>query len=93
MKKTPEPKMLSALEVANYVVCPESWRLKRMRLGRRKSSGREFEAKQLRNQWAEKQELATTLRRYAKIAYALMVLIVIVIFLFEKELRQNIRES
>lgn len=83
---------ITALEVANFVVCPESFRLKSLRLGRRQTTSRVAEAHSSRQEWVRQQDLSNHLRHYAKIAYALMVLIVVVLFLFERPIMQKFRK-
>ena len=77
-------RIISAEEVANYVVCPEAWRLKYIEQSstRRSSSG--SDGTKLRKEWAERQDLSSQLRKYAKIVYMLLVCLVIIVFLLEQ---------
>lgn len=75
---------ITASEVANYVVCPEAWRLKRFQDGRKRTTDRSVEGQKRRQDWVEKQDLSEKLRAYTKVAYALLVLIVILVFILDK---------
>ena len=75
--------IISAIDVANYVVCPEAWRLKFIGKGKKKHTQRATESQQRKQEWAETQDFSATLRNYAKIIYLLLVAIVIVVFLLE----------
>lgn len=82
--------LLTASEIANYVVCPEAWRLKRSTSFKdHQKGGTSYE---LRRKWIDKQSLSFQLRRYAKVAYALLVLVVITIFLLD-HYRDEVRRS
>lgn len=74
---------LTGSELADYVVCPEAWRLKYLVKAKREEAPRSYEGKQQRKQWVERQDLSRSLRRYAKIVYALLVLLVAVVFFWE----------
>jgi hypothetical protein len=84
MNELEEPITITAEQVANYVVCPEAWRLKYLsnetgtQQPKRPAAGRK-----LRREWVEEQDLSTTLRSYAKIVYLLTVLVVIIVFLID----------
>ena len=84
--------VIDAEEVANYVVCPEAWRLKTTKKVAKQKSKRTEESLEIRKQWAEEQSLSVTLRRYAKIAYMLLVLLVLVVFLIDHQ-RVNTSET
>ena len=71
-------RVITAEEAANYVVCPEAWRLKYLALRRKKPSSRMEQGKKLRKEWMERQDLSAKLKAYGKIIYALLVVIVIV---------------
>jgi hypothetical protein len=78
-----EKKIISANELASYVVCPEAWRLK--------SSSKQFQPKTTPNQtaakerkdWIEKQGTLAEFKLYTKVAYVLLVMLVILVFLLE----------
>lgn len=74
---------ISAAEVANYVVCPEAWRLKQIGAGERVENQRSAESQEIRAEWVRKQDLSSQLRHYAKIAYVLLVLLTMLVFIFE----------
>lgn len=78
--------IFSAGDVANYVVCPEAWRLKYFGIARKKHSSREVTGQRLRDEWIEQQDLSTRLRYYTKIAYALLVVLVLVVFILDRRL-------
>jgi hypothetical protein len=72
---------LTASEIATYVVCPEAWRLKRSVSSRdHQKGGSSYE---LRRKWIDDQGISFQLRRYAKVVYALLVLVVVTIFLLD----------
>jgi len=77
------PSTITDNELASYVVCPEAWRLKRMEGGKISQSERRQESQQLRKDIVAQEDLSVLLRRYAKISYLLLVMLVIVIFLLE----------
>jgi hypothetical protein len=80
---------IHASDVANYVVCPEAWRLKHkinnesteISLPTKGSN----EGSELRANWLEKQDLLAQLTEYAKVVYLLIVLLVVVVFLWEHQ--------
>ncbi len=78
-----EQKWIAAGDIANYAVCPEAWRLKFVGAGTRLDNPRMAESQGIRKDWVAKQELSKTLSRYAKVAYSLLVLLTILVFLFE----------
>ncbi len=84
MTRKKERELISAEQVANYVVCPEAWRLKFVS-GQKSSTPTERPqaGRKIRKDWVEKQELSRTLSGYAKIVYLLIVLVVIVVFLMD----------
>ena len=85
--------VISAAEVANYVVCPEAWRLKTTLRGasERTDTPRSEQSREARKAWVEQQDLSSKLRRYAKIAYLLLFALVITVFLWEHKRGGNIR--
>ncbi len=84
MSENLEKQTISSAEVANYVVCPEAWRLKFVSKENRPTrSSAPHEAGAIRKNWVKEQELSRTLRGYAKIVYLLIVLVVIVVFLMD----------
>jgi hypothetical protein len=82
MAEEKRPHIISATEVANYVVCPEAWRLK---LHERKVFVKSTEGEKIRHDWVAQQDTGYQLKKYAKIAYALLVLLVIVVFLLDRQ--------
>lgn len=76
------PEVIQAIEVANYVVCPEAWRLKYLEHNKRFSPPSP-EGKKIREEWISKQDRSAEFRRYAKHAYTLLVLFVFGMFLLE----------
>ncbi len=76
---------ITASEVADYVVCPEAWRLKYLERASRATAPRTEIGKQRRKEWAEKHDQSRDFRRYAKIAYLLLVLLVCTVFLLEEK--------
>ena len=86
-------RVITAEEAANYVVCPEAWRLKYLALRRKKPSSRMEQGKKLRKEWMERQDLSAKLKAYGKIIYALLVVIVIVVFLLEQHRTSSDRKK
>ena len=78
-----QQRVFTAAEIGNYVVCPEAWRLKFLERERFKKGGDTESAAQLRREWVEKQDLTSQLREYAKLAFYLLLLVTIVVFLLE----------
>jgi hypothetical protein len=79
-----EPRFLITSEqVSDYVVCPESWRLKFVDGDKYSRSIRNEEGIIKRKEWVEQHDLLTSLRKYAKIVYLLLVLLTIIVFLLE----------
>lgn len=74
---------ISAHEVANYVVCPEAWRLKSANKTRPRETKRLTEGRQLRKEWVAESFLYHQLKTYGKTVYLLLVALVISVFLFE----------
>ncbi len=94
MESTKEDRsLISAAEVANYVVCPEAWRLKTTLRGaaERQETPRSEQSREARKAWVEQQDLSSKLRKYAKIAYLLLFALVITVFLWEHKRGGNIR--
>ena len=91
MQRSEQPykRIITAEQVANYVVCPEAWRLKYLGRGRKQHSERTEEGQRRRRNWVETQDLSATLRSYAKIVYLLLVLVAIVVFLMEQKRSQT----
>ncbi len=85
--------IITAAEVANYVVCPEAWRLKLTLKGaaERQETERTEQSREARKAWVEQQDLSSKLRKYAKIAYLLLFALVITVFLWEHKRGGNIR--
>ena len=78
-------KIFTAEEVANYVVCPEAWRLKYVELASKRRSSTSSDGTKVRREWVEQQDLSSQLRKYAKIVYMLLVCLVIIVFLLEQQ--------
>lgn len=86
MADSEENQIITATELANYAVCPEAWRLKRIaRVGYKRSSVHEERGWQLRSKWIEHHDLSYTLRRYAKIAYLLALGLGILVFFWDRQ--------
>lgn len=87
--RNPEkPALISAAEVANYVVCPEAWRLKAEKRIAPQFSERAAEGRKIRKAWVEKHDLSAQLKKYAKIAYLLLIALVAVAFLLDQRLQE-----
>jgi len=88
---TREKKQITAAEIANYVVCGRAWDLKRSNTSTRVAKRGDEDSHRLRGEWLADQDFSARLRRYAKTAYCLLVLLVIVIFLLDqsRELRRR----
>lgn len=88
MTENVAPLVLTPSDVANYVVCPEAWRIKAVEHAG-SSSDRLLpprgtpETRKVRRDWIAQQDLRTQIRSYAKIVYLLLCLVVIVVFLLE----------
>ena len=79
---------ISAEEISNYVVCPEAWRLKYLTGSKNAEdkkigSARTAEANILRKDWFQAEDLYGSLKRYAKIAYLLLVSLSILVFIID----------
>jgi CRISPR/Cas system-associated exonuclease Cas4 (RecB family) len=74
---------ISAAEVANYIVCPEAWRLKYLAQHQRKFNTTNERAQKIRSEWISNQELSSTFKKYARHAYTLLVFFVFGMFLLE----------
>jgi len=83
---------ITASEVATYVVCPEAWRLKRIHRVRKRPQERERLSRERRGAWLAELDLSARLRRYAKTAYLLLVLVVITIFLLDQSRIHKVRK-
>lgn len=84
MENEVQDEWITASEVATYIVCPESWRLKRIHMLRKKSGEPEKASTKIRSEWLAEQNFSAQLRSYAKIVYLLLVLVVITIFLLDQ---------
>lgn len=80
-------KLLTATQLSAYVVCPEAWRLKYVENepSERNVSSRQDRGKEMRREWVQQQDLSRTLRFYAKVVYLLLVSLVIIVFLLERQ--------
>jgi hypothetical protein len=81
--------LLTAQEIANYVVCPEAWRLKYLAGNQLRPPAPSSEGRRLRLAWIEDQDLSEKLRFYAKVAYALLVILVFGAFLLEQQVERK----
>lgn len=77
--------VITARDIAAYVVCPEAWRIKLESQTARRETSRTREGQRRRSEWAKSQDLSFQLRNYAKILYLLLVALVIVVFLMEHQ--------
>ncbi len=76
--------LISAADLANYVVCPEAWRLKYVGAGERQENDERVAASQeIRAEWARNQALSGVLGRYSRVAFFLLILLTITAFVFE----------
>lgn len=91
MSMNEHPEILSALDLADYVVCPEAWRLKRFTSGSRLENARQVESQEIRAEWARKQDLSSLLKGCARIVYALLVLLTLIAFILESNRSHYIR--
>jgi hypothetical protein len=85
--------IITAQEVATYVVCPEAWRLKQLHRARKPSDIKDIEYKQQRRDWLSQLSFSVELRRYAKIVYILLVLVVIAVFISDQNKSSKFRRS
>lgn len=93
MTHTNPSRIISAHEIANYVVCPEAFRLKSSGINPPRNPEQGDRARDLKTNWIEKQDLSARLNYYAKVTYLLLVAITIIVFLFEgQRLRNHIRD-
>ncbi|MBL7663162.1 hypothetical protein JNK13_10470 [bacterium] len=79
-------RIIQAEELASYVVCPESWRLKNIsgkKSYQTQQDSRENEVRNIRSEWFKTQSLSAELRRYAKVIYYLLVAVVAVLMLWD----------
>ncbi len=75
---------ITASDVANYVVCPEAWRLKYFK----NTQGEQLEDRRLlaqekRKQWGLKTQLYQSLRSHTKVSLVLLFILTFVVFLLE----------
>lgn len=76
--------LISDAEVGDYAVCPESWRLKYVDKKLFRRTERSATTQKQRSNWVKVQDLSTQLKRYAGIAYGLLVIFVFVVFLLDR---------
>lgn len=75
---------ITASDVANYVVCPEAWRLKNTNAaGSSKEGDKRLQGREQRKQWGIKTQLYQNLRSYSKISLILLFILTLVVFIFE----------
>ena len=85
--------IITAQEVSTYVVCPEAWRLKQLYRVRKPSDTRDIESQQQRGDWLSQLSFSVELRRYAKLVYILLVLVVIAVFVSDQNQSSKFRRS
>jgi hypothetical protein len=85
--------IITAGEVANYVVCPEAWRLKQTHKIRKATDIKELETKEQRRTWLSSLSFSAELRQYAKIAYLLLCLVVVAVFISDQNASSKFRRS
>ena len=78
-------RILTAEEIANYVVCPEAWRLKYVMHAHKTPAQHSTEGAVRKQAWTKRQDLSRQLSSYAKIAYLLLVALVIIVFLLDQQ--------
>ena len=83
--------IFTSQEIANYVVCPEAWRLKQLGLGHRRTTAHTEEVQRLKQQWVTLNELSAKLRYYAIWIYALLVIFVCALFVADRHLSHRLR--
>ncbi len=83
MEKDRSQRIISANEVGNFVVCPESWRLKFVEHESYRSGAEAKSVSEIRREWVQSQTLSSQLRYYARMVYYLLCLLTLIIFLFE----------
>lgn len=76
---------VSTAELANYVVCPEAWRLKSLEAATFQRTPTTESTREFRRSWVKKQNISTELKSYARSTFWLLVLVVIVVFLLEQQ--------
>lgn len=79
---------ITSSELANYVVCPEAWKLKREvtdkeKLQNKTPSEDRLKARAARKKWLENARLWARLKLYGKVLFYLMALLAFVVFLLE----------
>ena len=74
---------ITASDLANYVVCPEAWRLKWSGAGERQENERTAESQEKRAEWVQKQDLSSALRKYSRVTYVMLFLLAILVFVLE----------
>lgn len=76
--------IISAGEVGEFVICPESWRLRRLSQGAQKPDSRQRKAgMEAHDSWSDQIFRAATLVRIFRYAFTLLIAMV-VIFIFLK---------
>jgi len=83
MSNTPDKEWITASDLANYVVCPEAWRLKWSGAGERQENERTAESQEKRAEWVQKQDLSSALRKYSRVTYVMLFLLAILVFVLE----------
>ncbi len=74
---------IDANDLATYVVCPESWKLKLTKESKKTNYKSSKEAAASRQQWISTHSDIAKIKLYAKVAYVLLVMLVIVVFMME----------
>lgn len=81
----PGQNYITANDVANYVVCPEAWRLKLSKIQYNSDNQIKKElGKQERLQWSNKALLYQRVRTYAKLSLILLFILTSLVFILEK---------
>ena len=94
MVQNPQAKrVITAGDVATYVVCPEAWRLKYVGKQKSQRPPEQISGKELRKEWVQNQDLSAKLASYAKTAYLLLLALVIIVFLWDQKRAAHQRED
>ena len=85
MKNISTSHIISDNDLASYVVCPESWRLKLKNRSKKveNTKSRSKESAEKRKEWLETQNEVLHLREYAKAIISLLLILVVAITIWE----------
>ena len=89
MPKNSSSELISANEIANYVVCPEAWWIKHQNSSSPKQDKRRDEGKKIRKDLLEKQSSLASFKLYSKVAYVLLCLLTLLVFILENIRMRN----